>query len=81
MRRFAEWNRQTIAGNIISVYGIVSGAKLYVENSFETIHNYIDFGSGIIRKGAISCIKGERVIIPMNMRDGSLICIGKGNED
>lgn len=80
-QRFAEWNRQTIAENIISVYGIASGAKLYTKDSFETIHNYIDFGSGIIRKGAISCSKGERVIIPMNMRDGSLICIGKGNED
>lgn len=80
-QRFAELNRHTMAANIINVYGIVSGTKLYVENSFETIHNYIDFSSGIIRKGAISCNKGERVIIPMNMRDGSLICIGKGNED
>ena len=48
---------------------------------FETIHNYIDLESNIVRKGAVSAKKGERLIIPMNMRDGSLICIGKGNED
>lgn len=48
---------------------------------FETIHNYIDFKDSIIRKGAIRANKDELVIIPMNMADGSLICIGKGNED
>ena len=48
---------------------------------FETIHNYISFEDNIVRKGAISAKKGERVIIPINMRDGSIIGIGKGNED
>ena len=48
---------------------------------FETIHNYIDFRDNIIRKGSISAYKGERVIIPMNMRDGCIIGVGKGNED
>lgn len=48
---------------------------------FQTIHNYIDIGNKIIRKGAISAKVGEEVIIPMNMRDGSLICVGKGNVD
>ena len=48
---------------------------------FETIHNYISFEDNIVRKGAIRANRGEKVIIPMNMRDGSLICIGKGNED
>lgn len=48
---------------------------------FETIHNYISFNDNIIRKGAISAKKGERVIIPMNMRDGCIIGIGKGNDD
>ena len=48
---------------------------------FQTIHNYIDVRNKIIRKGAIAVDKGKKVIIPMNMRDGSLICIGKGNED
>ena len=80
-QRFAEWNRHTIAVNIMNVYKTILGSHLHVTDCFETIHNYIDFRSGIIRKGAISCNKGERVIIPMNMRDGSLICVGKGNED
>lgn len=48
---------------------------------FETVHNYIDTENMILRKGAVSAQKGERLIIPMNMRDGSLICIGKGNPD
>lgn len=48
---------------------------------FETIHNYISFEDNIVRKGAISARKGERVLIPMNMRDGCIIGIGKGNDD
>ena len=48
---------------------------------FQTIHNYIDFEDNIVRKGAIRANKGERVIIPINMRDGSIIAIGKGNDD
>ncbi|MBQ0106034.1 MAG: RtcB family protein [Armatimonadetes bacterium] len=52
-----------------------------VSEKFETIHNYIDTEKMILRKGAVSAEKGEKLIIPMNMRDGSLICIGKGNED
>ena len=48
---------------------------------FETVHNYIDMESNIIRKGAVSAKNGEKLLIPINMRDGSLICIGKGNED
>ena len=52
-----------------------------VLESFETLHNYIDLEAGIIRKGAISAKKDEIVLIPINMRDGSLICKGLGNED
>ena len=48
---------------------------------FETIHNYISFDDNIVRKGAISAKKGERVLIPINMRDGSIIAVGKGNEN
>lgn len=48
---------------------------------FETIHNYISFEDNIVRKGAIRANKGERVIIPINMRDGSIIAVGKGNKD
>ena len=53
----------------------------YPFNVFETIHNYISFEDNIVRKGAISAKLGEQVLIPMNMRDGSIIAIGKGNED
>lgn len=48
---------------------------------FETVHNYIDYKNNIVRKGAVSANKDEKFLIPINMRDGSLICIGKGNED
>ena len=55
--------------------------KIKVVESFQTIHNYVDLDNMILRKGAISAQKGEKVIIPMNMRDGSFICVGKGNSD
>ena len=55
--------------------------KLHAEDSFFTIHNYIDTDAMILRKGAVSARAGERLLIPINMRDGSLICVGKGNED
>ena len=55
-------------------------AKDWQSLSFESIHNYIG-DDNIIRKGAISAYSGQKCIIPLNMRDGSLICIGKGNED
>jgi RNA-splicing ligase RtcB len=48
---------------------------------FETVHNYIDFSDNIIRKGAVSANKNELLVIPINMRDGSLLCLGKGNPD
>lgn len=50
-------------------------------NAFETIHNYIDLDKMILRKGAVSALKDEKLLIPINMKDGSLICIGKGNKD
>lgn len=54
-----------------------------VANGFHTVHNYIDTNDNgtILRKGAVRANLGEKLIIPMNMRDGSLICIGKGNPD
>ena len=55
--------------------------NLTIVESFDTIHNYIDIDNMILRKGSISAQAGEKVIIPMNMRDGSLICMGKGNSD
>ena len=74
-QEFAHLNRELMALIILD--------KLSLESveSFETIHNYIDLKARIIRKGAVSAKEGEKLIIPMNMRDGSLICIGKGNPD
>lgn len=63
------------------VQTIIGGMGLEVTDSFTTIHNYIDMDHMILRKGAVSAQKGEKLLIPMNMRDGSLICIGKGNQD
>ena len=60
---------------------ILEGMKLKEEGSFTTVHNYIDTETMILRKGAVSAQKGEKLLIPMNMRDGSLICTGLGNED
>lgn len=76
-QEFACKNREWIYGEIIVRMGWV----LCVEDWFQCIHNYINFEDNIIRKGAISARKGEKVLIPMNMRDGCLIAIGKGNED
>lgn len=74
-QEYAKWNRKAMVDEIVSRMGFV------VEDSFTTIHNYIDIENMIVRKGAISAQKGERVIIPMNMRDGSIIAYGKGNPD
>ena len=75
VQQFAMLNRQAMMDEIIK------GMKLHVEEQFTTIHNYIDTEQMILRKGAVSAQKGEQILIPINMRDGSLICIGKGNED
>ena len=75
VQMYAKENRAEIARLILK------HAKLTEIDRFETIHNYIDTDNMILRKGAISCQEGEMVIIPINMRDGSLICIGKGNQD
>ena len=50
-------------------------------DSFSTVHNYIDTEAGVLRKGAVSAQNGERLLIPINMKDGSLLCIGKGNPE
>ena len=75
VQRFAELNRQAMMDEI------VKGMKLHVEEQFTTIHNYIDTDAMILRKGAVSARAGETLLIPINMRDGSLLCVGKGNED
>ena len=80
-QEYASLNRKYIANEILSKY-FRSGLEGFVElNCFETIHNYISFEDNIVRKGAIRANKDERVLIPINMRDGSIIAVGKGNED
>ena len=74
-QKFAERNRAKIAEIILEKCGLTA-----VE-SFQTIHNYIDINEMILRKGSVSAKEGEKLLIPINMRDGALICVGKGNED
>lgn len=74
-QKFAELNRDTIADIIIEKMGFNE------EERFQTIHNYIDHDSNIVRKGAISAKAGERLVIPINMKDGCILGIGKGNKD
>lgn len=80
VQKYAEQNRMIIANRLVNALGVDIDANSD-KYSFTTIHNYIDTDKGILRKGAISAKKDEVVIIPMNMRDGSLICKGKGNKD
>ncbi|MDE7439677.1 MAG: RtcB family protein [Clostridia bacterium] len=75
IQQFAVMNRKAM------VEEIINGLNLTAVDCFTTIHNYIDTDEMILRKGAVSAKKGERLLIPINMRDGSLICIGKGNKD
>lgn len=77
-QEYASLNRKVMAEIILTS---LFKKSLEEFNYFETIHNYIDFRDNIIRKGAISAYDGEKVIIPINMRDGSIIAIGKGNPD
>lgn len=75
VQQFAQLNRKAM------VRELVKGMKWDTEEPFTTIHNYIDVEHRILRKGAVSAQAGETLLIPINMRDGSLLCVGKGNED
>ncbi len=75
VQKYALLNRKTMAEIIIKEL------KWQVGESFNTIHNYYNPETKILRKGAVSANAGEKLLIPMNMRDGSLICIGKGNDE
>ena len=74
-QRFARRNREVMAEIILQQIGLKAA------DAFHTIHNYIDTSEMILRKGAIAAHKGERVLIPINMRDGSVLAIGKGNPE
>lgn len=74
-QQFATRNREKIAEILVDRAGLVAG------EAFHTIHNYIDTDEMILRKGAIAAYKGEKVLIPINMHDGSILAVGKGNRD
>lgn len=74
-QEFAIRNRYTMAKRIAQYMG------WDISNYFESVHNYISFEDNIVRKGAISAKRGEQVIIPINMRDGCIVGVGRGNED
>ena len=74
-QKFAERNRMKMAEILLAHCGWTA------KETFRTIHNYIDVNEMILRKGAVSAKAGEKLLVPINMRDGSLICLGKGNED
>lgn len=74
-QQFATRNREKMAEILLQRTGLTG------YEAFETIHNYIDVDEMVLRKGSVSAKKGEKLLIPINMRDGSLICIGKGNDD
>ena len=73
--QWASMNRKMVINKVLSLMG------LNAVESFETIHNYVDVEHRIIRKGSVAAYEGQKLLIPLNMKDGSLICIGKGNED
>lgn len=74
-QEFARRSRERMAQILLERAGLTGG------EAFHTIHNYIDTKEMILRKGAIAAHKGEKVLIPLNMRDGSILAIGKGNEE
>ena len=65
----------------IAAHAALTGMGLTPVETFTTIHNYIDTEHMILRKGAVAAEQGQKLLIPINMRDGSLICVGKGNAD
>lgn len=74
-QQFAKRNRELIGEIILDRCGLTA------LEAFHTIHNYIDTDEMILRKGAIAAHKGEKVLIPINMRDGSVLAVGKGNRE
>jgi RNA-splicing ligase RtcB len=75
VQRYADLNRKAIARELSKK------TQLRINEQFAVVHNYIDIETKILRKGAVSAQDGEQILVPMNMRDGSLLCVGKGNPD
>jgi RNA-splicing ligase RtcB len=77
-QEYAKYNRKVMARVILNYIGL---GALDQFNFFHTTHNFISFKDNIIRKGAVEAYEGQKLLIPINMRDGSLLCEGKGNPD
>lgn len=74
-QQFARRNREKMVEILLEKTGLTG------YEAFQTIHNYIDVDERILRKGSVSAKQGEKLLIPINMRDGSLLCVGKGNQE
>ena len=77
-QNFAYWSRKAMQDEICKVLNI---KKKYILDEFCTVHNFVDVKNMIIRKGSVNAAYGRELVIPINMRDGVLICIGKGNDE
>ena len=78
---YAEFNHQVIDHLVLEAIIACSGQKANIVERIYTTHNYIDFSMKMLRKGAVAAPKGCKLVIPFNMRDGLIICHGKGNDD
>jgi RNA-splicing ligase RtcB len=79
-QRYASESRKQMCGKVAEAVG-VGDEPMAEEDFIESTHNYIDFRDGVIRKGATRAHEGERLIIPFNMRDGTIVCRGQGNDE
>ena len=78
---YAEFNHKIIGKLILESICYASGKPVHVKEVVHTTHNYVDFQMKMLRKGAVAAPEGRRLVIPFNMRDGLIICRGKGNDD
>ena len=78
---YAEYNHMVIDRLVMEAIVSCSGKKADITEQIYTTHNYIDFGMKMLRKGAVAAPEGKKLVIPFNMRDGLIICRGKGNEE
>ena len=76
---YAKYNRKVVLDKAAEIIHKLCGAK--VDGIIHTVHNYVDFGDMVLRKGAIRSYEGELIVVPFNMRDGVAICEGLSNED
>ena len=76
-QKFASENRRKMIEKMLEFFGY----RFNMDNFWESVHNYIDFEDMTVRKGATPARKGQKIIVPINMRDGSIIAMGRGNDE